>query len=241
MTRVQLAELRKFLISRIGGFLGTTLLAAMETQVRNDLKDIDAAAYLWSTAELDRHLQHALNDYQRVVPLIAYVDIVVASTTGGDGNPTTLRQSVGTPAGYLWAERVEYTIDQQPPIYRIFREEIPGGGSLFFPVGDPPLVGKSMRVWYAKAHTLSASVSTLPQEHEEVIALGAVAYAARSGTRYAIGRLNASIWTPKGLAAFATESMKAFRDWLEQLRESYSSSGTPMPQWGSYPSGWSRV
>jgi hypothetical protein len=310
------------------------LLAGMESAVRNDLKDVDRANYLWSNGEIDRHIQHAVNDYQRVLPQLATLDITVVSQGTGAGVttswggaiaaggvaqslmpangvrnylliqnldptrslwirfgsvatqaspsteltagavltqesfvdvesisiigsltgqafsalegslavwPTTLRQILILPTGYLWADRVEYPVDQEPPSYRIFREEIPGGGSLFFPIGDPPLVGDRMRVTYAKTHTLSTVVSTIPTEHEELIALGAVAYAARSGTRYAIGRLNASIWTPKGLAAFATESMKAFQAWLEELRDSYSASGAPMPSWGTYPSDWSRV
>lgn len=222
--------------------MGTTLLVAMETNVRNDLKDLDSSNYLWATSELDRHIAHAVADYQRILPLIASTDITVASSaSAGPSTPITLRQVITPPAGYLWTLRVEYPIDQDPPMYRVFREEVPDGGSLFFPVGDPPVVGDKMRIWYAKTHTLSAGASTILQEHEELIALGAVAYAASSGTRYAVGRLNASGWTPKGMAAFAGDRQKAYAIWLDDLRSSYSASGSPMPQWGDWPSDWSRI
>jgi hypothetical protein len=223
--------------------VGITLLVAMETNVRNDLKDLDSTNYLWATSEIDRHLQHAVNDYQRVLPLIASTDIVVASSvSAGPLTPITSRQVLTPPpAGYLWAQRVEYPIDQEPPMYLIFREEVPDGGSLYFPTGDPPVVGDMMRIWYAKSHTLSAGVSTILLEHEELIALGAVAYAATSGTRYAVGRLNASGWTPKGMAAFGIDRMKAYQAWLGELMESYAGSGTPMPQWGDWPSDWMRM
>src|ERR1019366_1247200 len=128
----------------------------METNVRNDLKDIDATNYLWTSVEIDRHLQHAVNDYQRVLPLIAQMTIVVASSTSqGPSSPITLRPVLTPPAGSLWTLRVEYPIDQGPPMYRVFREEIPDMGSLYFPVWDPPMVGDNMGIWYAKMHTLT--------------------------------------------------------------------------------------
>ena len=222
--------------------MGITLLPAMETNVRNDLKDLDATNYLWATSEIDRHIAHAVNDYQRVMPLVASTDVtVVSSASAGPSTPITLRQVITPPAGYLWAMRVEYPIDQDPPMYRVFREEVPDGGSLYFPVGDPPNVGDLMRIWYAKVHTLSGAASTILTEHEELIAMGAVAYAASSGTRYAVGRLNASGWTPRGMAAFSLDRMKAYKEWLANLVDDYSTSGVPFPQWGDFPSDWNKV
>ena len=221
--------------------MGITLLTAMEANVRNDLKDIDATNYLFTTAELDRHIQHAVNDYQRILPVVGSMVIVVASSASlGPSTPITLRQILTPPAGYLWTLRVEYPIDQDPPMYRVFREEIPDMGSLFFPVGDAPRVGDNMKIWYAQIHTLSAGASTILIEHEELIALGAVAYAAQAGTRYAIGRLNASGWTPKGMQAFATERLAPYQAWLDQLRDAYSTGGVPFVQWGDYPYDWVR-
>src|SRR5579859_884639 len=148
----------------------------METAVRNDLKDVDPANYLWTTAEVDRHIQHAVNDYQRVLPLLATTVITVVES---GTPPLTWRQVLSPlPTGYLWTDRVEYPVDVEPPSYRLFREEIPGGGSLLFSTGDPPLAGDPLKVMYAMVHTLSLIASTIPQEHEELIALGAVSYAA---------------------------------------------------------------
>ena len=126
-------------------------------------------------------------------------------------------------------------------MYRVFREEVPDMGSLYFPVGDPPRVGDNMGIWYAKTHTLSTTVSTILIEHEELIVLGAVSYAASSGTRYAVGRLNASGWTPRGMAAFAADRLKSYQAWLDLLKADYSASGVPMPQWGDFASDWNKV
>jgi len=181
--------------------MGLVLLAGMETQVRQDLKDLDASAYLWTTAEVDRHIQHAVNDYQRVIPLTAKTTIVVvASASQGPSSPITTRQVLTPPSGYLWTLRVEYPIDQAPPAYLVFEEELPDMGSLYFPAAQAPRVGDNMGIWYAKTHTLSNAASSILTEHEELIALGAVAHAASAGTRYATGRLNASAWTVGMLA-----------------------------------------
>ena len=219
--------------------MGITLLTAMTANLRDDLKDLDATSYLWTDAELQRHLQHAVNDYQRVYPLLASATIVIVA----DSNGLTRRQSVGSPlpTGYLWTERVEYPIDNDPPAYLTFREELPDQGSLYLPTGDQPLAGDSLKVWYASQHTLSASTSTIMTEHEEVITLGGVAYAAQAATRYAQHRLNASYWTPKGISDFAVEKMAEYKIALSQVAASYSSPGVPNPQWGQVDREWYRL
>ncbi len=219
--------------------MGVTLLPGFEANVRSDLKDLDPTAYLWTTAEIDRHIQHAVNDYQKIYPLLGAATITVVADASGN----TRRQSVGTPlpAGYLWTARVEYPIDDDPPSYRAFREELIDQGTLYLPTGDPPRAGDLLKAWYAKAHTLDASTSTLPTEHEEVITLGAVAYAAQAAARYSASRLNASAWTPRGMAEFAADRMATYLAVLEALRASYSTAGAPQPRWGQVERGWFSV
>lgn len=219
--------------------MGITLLTAMVTNARNDLKDLDSSSYLWADSELQRHIQHAVNDYQKILPMLAEVTITVVA----DGNGATRRQSVGSPlpTGYLWTERVEYPIDNDPPAYLVFREELVDQGTLYFPVGDPPTAGDSLKVWYAGVHTLGNSTSTLPTEHEEIISLGAVAYAAQAAERYSAGRLNASAWTPKGMQDFADKAMADYLAVLTALRSSYGSAGVPRPQWGQVDQEWYRL
>ena len=219
--------------------MGTTLLAGFEANARNDLKDLDGTNYLWTTAELDRHIQHAVNDYQRILPLVSALAITVVAV--GPNSLTRRQQVTGPPAGYLWTERVEYPIDHDPPAYLPFWEEIVGGGSLYFPVGDPPTAGDQMKVWYALTHTLTNATSTIPTDHEELIALGAAAYAAQAATRYAQHRLNASLWTPRGIQVFATERMAEYQARLADLRAQYETAGRPMPQWGEVPDSWSEL
>lgn len=46
-------------------------LSEMRDRVRTDLHDEDSAAYRWTDAELDRHIQRAVRDLSLAVPLEA--------------------------------------------------------------------------------------------------------------------------------------------------------------------------
>lgn len=227
--------------------MGTTFLAGYETNLRNDLKDLDSTNYLWATSELDRHIAHAVNDYTRVNPqVLSQTQTVVA-----DANGNTWRQQISPiPSGYIFAVRVEYPIDNEGqssaspgpyPSYLKFWEEIVGQGSLYLPVGDPPTAGDSIKVWYAAVHSVTSGSSTIPTEHEELITLGASAYAATAAARYAQNRLNASYWTPRGIQQFATEVMASYKTELENLKASYEFLGRGMVQWGDVPDDWQEL
>ena len=43
-------------------------LSEMRTRLRQDLRDLDAADYRWSDAELDRHIEHGVRDLSLAVP-----------------------------------------------------------------------------------------------------------------------------------------------------------------------------
>lgn len=205
-----------------------TLLAGMEANVRTDLKDLDAGAYLWQTAEVDRHLAHAVSDYQRVCPRVRSSEWAAVA----DGNGSTRRQALSPlPVGYLYALRFEWPVDGDPVQYRLFLENPQGSGAVYLYGSDFPAVGESIRLWWTGAHELSNLVSTIPLEHEEVICLGAVAYAAEAAARYTATRLNASYWTPRSLAAFARERMMAYQVELARVGVSWTGGGMVRPTW----------
>lgn len=218
--------------------MGVTLLAGYENNARNDLKDLDATNYLWTTAELDRHIAHAVNDVSRIAPQL----LAVTQTVVANGQGFTYRQQVSPlPSAYLYTIRVEYPIDNNPPAYLSFWEEIPGGGSLYLPVGDPPTVGDSIKFWVAEAHAVTSVASSIPTEIEELVSLGVVAYAAQAASRYAQNRLNASYWTPRGIQGFATERMAEYVKRLDELRGQMEWLGRGMVQWGDVPDDWQEL
>lgn len=218
--------------------MGSTLLGGYETNLRNDLKDLDSSNYLWTNAELDRHVAHAVNDYSRVNPLVTSV----TQTVIADAQGHTYRQQITPiPAAYLYVIRVEYPIDNNPPAYLSFWEEVPGGGSVYMPVGDPPVAGQSIKFWCATLHSVTSNFSSILSEHEEFIELGAKAYALQAATRYAQNRLNASYWTPKGIAAFAKEVMAEYQARLVEMRTANEWTGRGVVQWGDVPDDWQEL
>ncbi|MBI4308059.1 MAG: hypothetical protein HY684_04565, partial [Chloroflexi bacterium] len=72
----------------------------MRTRVRKDLRDEDSSAYRWTDAELDRHIDHALQDVSLAAPLEAKATL---TTTAGSRD-----LSVAGLAGLVALEAVEY-------------------------------------------------------------------------------------------------------------------------------------
>lgn len=148
-------------------------LAELRAVVRRELHDEEAAAYRWSNAELDRHLQHAVNDLSLFVPLEATA--VLTTTASRD-------LSVSGVTGLVRIEAVEYPVDQYPPVFAPFSH---WGQMLTLLVEKTPASGESARLYYVKGHSLTASSSTVPPHLEETVALGAAAFAALEWAAFA--------------------------------------------------------
>ncbi|MDP2661527.1 MAG: hypothetical protein Q8R28_12440, partial [Dehalococcoidia bacterium] len=143
-----------------------------------DLKDTDASAYRWTDAVLDRHIAHALKELSQAIP--REQKATIATTSGSRAvSVATLADLV-----LLWA--VEYPVDKFPPSYQRF--------ALFDQVitllGDDVPTGANCYVFWGKLHTLDASTSTVPAMFEDVLAMGASAYALLEYAAYTLNRVN---------------------------------------------------
>ena len=75
-----------------------------------------------------------------------------------------------------------------------------------------------MNVYWTKVHTLDGSTSTLPVAHEDVIAIGAAAYAALDWTSFATNRINTGgedVWGR--YKAFGESRLKDFRREMSRI------------------------
>ena len=206
-------------------------LVEMRGDVEVDLKDTGNVR--WTDAELDRAIERAVREYQAVNPLVAYVDVALV-----DGQYV---YDLSGQAGYLWCEAVEYPIeDEDGPVYLAFREDrsqkkVWINAAVQSSRGQKPSLtaGENCRFWYAKAHTLGVGSSTIPVEHEELIAAGAAAYAALAVSAYSIDRIGASGWTPRQWREWAEGRLVDFRERLEELRLTrVSGVGGHVVNWG---------
>ena len=143
-------------------------LTTMRTLVRRDLKDEDNSNYRWQDNEIDR----AVAELSRYIPREMKSTIAtVASSREIDISTLTDRVSV---------DRVEFPIDEYPRQFQrftVFSDTI----TL---IGDAEGDGANCYIYWGKVHTLDGSTSTIPSYLEDVLALGAAAYAVLAQTQY---------------------------------------------------------
>ncbi len=147
-------------------------LNAMRTWVRRDLKDEDNSSYRWQDSEIDRAILRAVAVFSRYLPLEART--AVATVDGSreiDISVLTDRVSV---------DRVEFPPGRTP---RQFQRFVACGDTVFL-TGDAAGDGTDCCVYWSRVHTLDAETSTVPEYLEDVLALGAAAFAVLSQAQY---------------------------------------------------------
>ena len=149
-------------------------LTEMRARVREDLQDTDAQNYLWTDDEVDGAIDRVVLEYSLLASMQQQDDI---ATTEGD---TEL--DISTLTGLLEIESVEFPIGQTPKYLQ--RTEYWSGQLYMEDEGN----GNDARVRWLKKHTLDVSSTTIPEEHEEIIVLGATGYLAMSASAYTVDR-----------------------------------------------------
>jgi hypothetical protein len=147
-------------------------LSTMRTVVRRDLKDEDNSNYRWQDNEIDRAIQRAVAELSRYLP--REMKSVVATTDGSrdiDISALTDRVSV---------DSVEFPVGETP---RRFQRFVLYSDTITL-TGDTEGDGTDCYIYWSKAHALDGSTSTIPRYLEDVLALGAAAYAVLAQAQY---------------------------------------------------------
>ncbi len=177
-----------------------TTLTDIRARVRTDLHDEEAGEYRWASAELDRHVSHALRELSLAVPVESKANLEV---------PAGSRDiSLSSLAGLVLVDSVEYPAGQFPPAYVGFRV---WGGTLTLLTEQTPSEGEEAAVYYGKLHTLNYTSSTVPEALEDVLVAGASGYAALSMSGFTINRINAggdAVW--RDYMAWGRERLNVF-------------------------------
>jgi len=181
-------------------------LSDMRAIVRRDLHDEDAANYRWTDDELDRHITHAVKEFSEALPL---EQKATKATTSG-----SREIDISTIANTVMVEAVEYPVDNFPKRYQRFSL----WGDTLTLLGDEVPDGSNAYIYYGKLHTLDASSSTIPTQHEDLITTGAEGYAAVEWAVYAVNRINVSgLPTPGEFLTWGKERLHFFKDELKRL------------------------
>jgi hypothetical protein len=151
----------------------------MRSRIRKDLHDEDSQNYRWTDSELNRHIDHAVHELGLSCPLEAKATF---STTAKNRD-----LSLSPISDLVEIEAVEYPAGDYPPSYVRFSV---WADTLTLLIDSLPADSEDVYVYYGKLHTLNADSSTLPARLEDLVALGAAAYAAIEWASFATNRVN---------------------------------------------------
>lgn len=178
-------------------------LAEVRDRVRKDLRDTDAAIYRWSDAQLDRHIDHALQELSAAWPREATATV---ATTAGSRDI-----ALASINGLLDVEAVEYPLGSFPPAYIGFAT---WSGTLVLHSDQLP-TGDNAKLFYSALHTLDGTGTTLSNLQVETLVTGAAAYAALEQSAFTADRITTAGEAPERFAAYARARLTAFRQLLD--------------------------
>jgi hypothetical protein len=181
-------------------------LTEMRTIVRRDLHDEDADNYRWTDDEIDRHIAHAVKDYSASVPL---EQKAVISTIAG-----SREIDISTLTNRVVLEAIEYPVDQFPKHYQRFSV----WSDTVSLVGEEIPDGSNCHIYYGKLHTLDTLNSTIPAWHEDLISLGACAYAVLEQAIYTTNKVNTGgVQTQNNFQVLGETNLNSFKQELKHL------------------------
>ncbi len=185
-----------------------TTIATIRARIRKDLKDPDSDR--WSDDDLDRHIEHAVQDLNLAAPLQAKDEALTFP------DPASREVDISGVTGLIHVKAVEYPVGEFPKRYRHFNVF-----SQVLEVQVPiiPTAGDSLYLYYDKVHTVDSEGSTLPAELEDICAIGAEGYAAMEWAAYSVNKVNiGGKPTPTEFMAWGKDRLERFRDELKRLR-----------------------
>lgn len=191
-------------------------LTELIVQVELELKDTGNVR--WSDGELTAHIRRALRAYNRVAP-----QRLAATLRASAGER---EYSLAGLSGLMEVTDLWYPWDEDHPTYPPPRPRwsLIGDGLLYLEVEAPPRGDGTddLRIFYTAPHTIQgldgASATTLDAQGEQVVILGASAYAAMQLAQSLMGTVTVSGWTPRQFQDWAMARAKAFEVCLEQVR-----------------------
>jgi len=153
-------------------------LTEMRGLVRRDLKDEDPSNYRWTDDEIDRAIQRAVADLSRYVPKEEKATIATTDSS--------YEIDISSLTGRVSVDKVEFPIDRHPREFQRFTVY----QDILTLIGGYQGDGEDCYIYWSKVHTLDAASSTIPAYLEDLVALGASAYAALAQSQYHSDRAN---------------------------------------------------
>jgi hypothetical protein len=210
----------------------TANLAYFRTRIRDVL--VDTAGAIYTDAIVDEALRQALGEYTQALPLERETVI----TLPGDSREIALDSLTGliNVTDVYWPfdslsepwppNRVRgwyvYWDDAQPVLYLNNIE------------GDEPQLDDELRLWFTIPQYIEdldgGSMTTLPNQHLDLLVTGAAGYAALSRGVDLTETSTADLYATGLQLVWAQRQLKTFRDSLEKIKRAKARSGQPFTQ-----------
>jgi hypothetical protein len=172
-------------------------LVEMRARVREDLQDEDPADYHWTDDQIDGAILRAATEYSNVRPIEQEDDV---ATTLNDRE-----LDVSSLTDLIRVVSIEFPIGYREP--HLQRFSFYAGKVHMIDLGT----GADARVRWHRKHTLDAVTSTIPEEHDEIIILGATGYLAKSAAAYTVDRASiAGRWGNINYRAWGEERLQRY-------------------------------
>lgn len=172
--------------------------------IARDLGDPDGS--IWTSDDLSRALDHALDDLADAAGPPASVDV---PATGTD----TYDLSTYPQIRHLLA--VEWPVGRQPPAYLRFHV----WGSALRLLDDAPSSGETLRLHYRRGFTVDDAGSDVPTGLAELAALGARAYATLQQATRTAATVNVDGWVSRRYELQGERLLARFREALGEVRQ----------------------
>ncbi len=178
----------------------------LRTRLRVDLSE--ATADRWTDADLDRHIQHAVRDMNRVAPQ------ELTDTSLAIPDPASRELDISSIAGLITVTAVEYPVGSYPRRLRHFQL---WGSTLTLLTDEIPVADDPITICYTAQHIVDAEGSTLPGHLEDLALTGAAGYALLDYLAYTENRITIGDRAAEQLRAHANDLLMQFRQDLTAL------------------------
>jgi hypothetical protein len=213
-----------------------TTLTTLRDRVELILADSSNA--IFSTGDVDEAIRRALHDYSAVNPYRKIGTITLAA----DGREIATSTLTGIiDVAEVWCP-YDSSDPEFPPYRRPFRfwKDI---AKLYVIGSYEPQSADVVRVFYTALHTLngldSETSTTLPAEHDSIVALGASGYAAQSRALDISEQISVDRDTANRLKDWAELQLHRFADALTAVAiASQSTSHVPLPYLDRWEDTW---
>jgi hypothetical protein len=144
-----------------------TTLATFRSWLRLDLNDPAGSGQRFADADLDRAVERAVAEYSRACPRLR--DVTLATTAGSRD------VSLAGLAGLWTVEEVEWPVGRCP--LALVEWRLSADRQTLTLLASAVPAGEPVRIRWGSRHTVDAGTSTVPEEHEALVALGAAGFA----------------------------------------------------------------